>query len=672
MEYNDKKNDFEWNPSDFEKTDVNTLKMAEFLTKNQMIKNIRMEDGKIKFNYPKGICSLENKTTFIDNLGYFENSKVEGIVTFTINGCNKINKICSNKKCNYKSCPLMVATYLTYLEYNSCELKTNLMKNLDYLESKTIEKINKIATTEAIKNELMELLSILKYVKLNKDNNKKLPNPTINYCFLGNKDALQDRTLSLIREMFYDFGYFNDTKYRVIDLKTNSFDLEMSKSRVNVITNLSYLNTSVEGNNQEADKKRNLQDKFLKTLMYDYKDYVIIIDDNTNEINKFLDSDTKLRSVFTKKLIFPDLTPEQIYEEFLLLCKKYNYKVSEDFREEFIEYTFSTLRQAPYKNAEYATYLFRQMSMNQMLSENEELKKENLLTSEHFPKITSTKITLEKALKNIVGLKDVKEQLYEMRTYLKYNKKISTLGIKQPKLNLHMILNGEPGTGKTTVARIIAKLLFDLGYISQNKCIEVERKDLVAKFTGQSAPKTSKVIEKAMGGVLFIDEAYSLVSDDSFAPEVIATLVKAMEDYKDDLVIIFAGYKKEMEDFMEMNSGLSSRIGYTFDFDNYNEEELLEILKLKMTDLGYKIDESSIEPCRKVIKEVIKVEDFGNGRFVDNFIQKILIKHASNNVDIEDREILTTIIDKDIPTNIDNVLGFKKPVKQIGLKNKRG
>ena len=195
-----------------------------------------------------------------------------------------------------------------------------------------------------------------------------------------------------------------------------------------------------------------------------------------------------------------------------------------------------------------------------------------------------------------------------------------------------MIFTGNPGTGKTTIARIMAKMLFDLGMIHENKLIEVERKDLIAEYIGQTAVKTSQVIEKAMGGVLFIDEAYTLNSGykNDFGHEAIGTLIKAMEDHKGEFVVIFAGYKDEMKGFIDMNPGIASRIGYTFDFPDYTDTELAEILYKKIDHSGMTISNDSKEAVEKIMKYFCNVENIGNGRFVDKVLQEILMNHAKN------------------------------------------
>ena len=254
-----------------------------------------------------------------------------------------------------------------------------------------------------------------------------------------------------------------------------------------------------------------------------------------------------------------------------------------------------------------------------------------------------------KELNELVGLNKVKKVLYELVDVINLKEKAKdTLKIKD--LNLHMMFLGNPGTGKTTIARIVSSILYNLGYIKENKLIEVSSKDLVAEYVGQTAPKTMSVIEKSLNGVLFIDEAYSLAvkGDNSYNAEAIATLIQAMENYRDKLVVIFAGYTKEMQDFINSNSGISSRIGYTLEFDDYTTKELIEIFKGMAIKNGFEIDSDAIKYLEEVIDKNRNVKNFGNARFIRNIYEKTIIKHASNVKNKKQNKILKTLTKNDI------------------------
>ena len=256
--------------------------------------------------------------------------------------------------------------------------------------------------------------------------------------------------------------------------------------------------------------------------------------------------------------------------------------------------------------------------------------------------------------------------------------KASSKNLKLADTNLHMVFTGNPGTGKTTIARIMAKMLYDMGVIKENKLIEVERKDLVAEYLGQTASKTGDVIDKAMGGVLFIDEAYSLCQgpQNDYGREAVSTLIKAMEDHKGEFVVIFAGYKKEMQDFFELNPGILSRIGYKFDFQDYSTPELIEIFYRKIGKMGFTCDEACNMKLTEIFEYFSRKKSFGNGRFVDKLIQEILLKHA-----IRDTDQIELITLEDFPTLnelnnsnetsetteelLDNIIGLTKLKEKI-------
>ena len=255
----------------------------------------------------------------------------------------------------------------------------------------------------------------------------------------------------------------------------------------------------------------------------------------------------------------------------------------------------------------------------------------------------------QEMLDNLIGLGSVKEEVLKLKLRLELEKKQELQGRKNKSTyNMHMFFTGNPGTGKTTVARIITGILYDLGYIKENKCIEVGKQDLVGQYLGQSAQKTNAVIKSALGGVLFIDEAYSLCENyqsDGFAKESVEILLKSMEDYRDNLIIIFAGYTKEMKQFKEMNPGLKSRIGLTIQFNDYNADELAQIFERRAIDNGYTVPKDALSKVYSLCQQAVLVKDFGNGRFVENLFREMETNHAYNTKDMNayDTRIMTVL-----------------------------
>ena len=280
---------------------------------------------------------------------------------------------------------------------------------------------------------------------------------------------------------------------------------------------------------------------------------------------------------------------------------------------------------------------------------------EKILFTKELPEVEKEKTMEEifEELNALVGLNKVKNMLHDLVDLIELkNKTKDDLKIKN--INLHMVFLGNPGTGKTTVARIVAEMLYNLKYIKQNKLIEVSSKDLVAEYVGQTAPKTNAVVQKALGGVLFVDEAYSLASGqgqgNSFNEEAIATLIQAMENYRDDLVVIFAGYTREMQDFLNANSGIVSRIGYTVEFEDYTQDELIQIFNQMMEKSGFVVTKEAQDKVREIIDEYKGTQNFGNARFVRNIYEKSIVKHASNTKGKKGKKVLKTISKEDIST----------------------
>ena len=254
----------------------------------------------------------------------------------------------------------------------------------------------------------------------------------------------------------------------------------------------------------------------------------------------------------------------------------------------------------------------------------------------------------------LVGLTSVKEEIRTLSNFIQIQQKRKEQGLKASSVSYHCVFTGNPGTGKTTVARIVAKIYKKLGILSKGHLVETDRAGLVAEYVGQTAVKTNKIIDSALDGVLFIDEAYSLIgTGQDYGKETIATLLKRMEDDRDRLVVILAGYSKEMQDFINTNPGLQSRFNRYIEFPDYSAEELLQIFEMNVQKFDYKLEKEAAVAMAEYFQNAVNHKDanFGNARFVRNIFEKTLEKQAnrlSTDPDL-DKDELTLITKEDLP-----------------------
>ena len=266
----------------------------------------------------------------------------------------------------------------------------------------------------------------------------------------------------------------------------------------------------------------------------------------------------------------------------------------------------------------------------------------------------------KKKLNKLIGLEEVKEIVNKLINYLLFIKETKGF-LNVDLLNLNMVFRGNPGTGKTTVARIIANMLYELGFVKSNTVLEVTPNDFIAGYIGQTGIKTQEVIQRAKGGVIFIDEAYSFNTDSDYkgySDDAIVEILKEMESK--NTVFIFAGYKEEMDDFLELNPGLKSRIGYDIEFNDYSLEELSIMLFYKLKISGFKLSRSAAEEIKKIIENNKKMKHFGNGRMIDNLYNQLVFEHASNINDLNNKEEVIAIKKK-------SVLNIKQTKERGGI-----
>lgn len=518
--------------------------------------------------------------------------------------------------------------------------KVELTKeNKDKKMAELFERIDDLYITEESKNTLKKMIEYMR--KYNEGMQDRFI--SFDMCIYSKDNNAIDEIGKIILEAAVFFDYLESeriAKASLLNLENVNQVVEVYKSKLGMamFSNMEIFNT--------LDEKEKLRFVLgMEQIMKEQegKSFTVFTAASKETIQDMLSRENNtLKNNFDFEIVSIKPTVQDIYQELLNKLEEKE-EPTEEFKVKLLEYVTETYPNTDLDYSEYIEKLYTQIVFNR--TEN--------FTLDLIPGYNKKK-TLDEIfedLNSLVGLKKVKNMLHELVDLIELKNKAGN-DLKISNTNMHMVFLGNPGTGKTTVARIVAQILYNLNYIKQNKLIEVSSKDLVAEYVGQTAPKTMAVIEKAMGGVLFIDEAYSLASGkgqgNSYNEEAIATLIQAMENSRDNLVVIFAGYTVEMQDFLNANSGIVSRIGYTVEFEDYTEDELVQIFKNMVKKAGFEITDEAIQKAKDIIKKYKNTKNFGNARFARSLYEKSVIKHASNTKGKKRKSILKTITAEDI------------------------
>lgn len=442
------------------------------------------------------------------------------------------------------------------------------------------------------------------------------------------------------------------------------------------------------------DDSRDFGREAIETLlkrMEDSRDrLIVIVGGYTAEMKRFIEANPGLQSRFTRYFFFDDYKPEQLCTIFNEICISRKFNLLQEAMDKLMRYTdfLYRSRTKSFGNARAMRNLFEEVIRLQA----GRLAKLSQITDTDLTTINEADITeavkdefadekqetiddVLKELNGLVGLSNVKKDIATLINYIKIEKLKREKGMTSNPISLHTVFFGPPGTGKTTVARLLGRIFKALGLVARGHVVEVTRADLVAQYVGQTAPRTMKVIDSARNGILFIDEAYMLTPGNNgsdFGQEAVDTLNKQMEDDREHLIVVAAGYTDEMNHFLESNPGLKSRFNRYFYFNDYSSEELTEIFVGMCNNRHFIVSEEVKDKVYDHLDQcwLNRDKSFGNGRMVRNFFEKLVQAHSDrvSALTDPDENTLSTFIEADVENVIGITSGEGRKTKAIGFR----
>ena len=525
---------------------------------------------------------------------------------------------------------------------------------------------------KTVKEKVDKLIQQAKYNQLQIEQGLPPEKMTMHAAFLGNPGTGKTTVARLMGQILFQYGALKGEEFKFVEVSAADLlsgyvnqtaeqtrkKLEEAKGGVLFIDEAYALNK--KGSNSTGEEAINE----LLTYMENHRDDIMVIFAGyTKEMEQFFDVNPGFNSRVPHQLVFEDYSPDEIVQMGLKIFEGkarkvenpefYALKIKEAYKRSLDK---SNARWIRNKNEQIMQeFIFRVMSQDgedMTLIKNQDIEK---ALSQGSYEESDNKVDAWKQLNQLIGLEKVKEQVSAFISQVELSKVRQEQGIETKNITLHSLFLGNPGTGKTTVARIIGELLYQKGMIATNKMVEVSRGDLIGGYQGQTAIKTREQLQAALGGVLFIDEAYSLKhgANDNFGQEAIDEILKFMEDHRHDMVVIFAGYHKEMSAFLETNSGLASRVPNTFDFEDYTSEEIAQIGLYELGSDSLTVDEEAYRQA--VATAYARTNDRSNGRWIRNFNEKLRLRLATrfgNNPSINPNQI--------IQQDLDDVLSMSK------------
>ena len=502
---------------------------------------------------------------------------------------------------------------------------------------KALSFFDDIIGLDAVKKNVEEIINDIKIQKL-RDSTKKIS--AGHYVFQGNPGTGKTTIARLMDDVFKELGVLEDghlvevTREDLVGEHIGETALNTKLKLTEALGGILFIDEAYSLVGEGNDFGKEAINTIVPFMENHKDDFVLIVAGYSDDMADFLNENTGLKSRFTNVIEFEDYDNKEMVQIFNIFMKEEKLTMDKDL-EELLSKIFDNIRKKSkhFGNAREARKLFQAIktAMSNRLVKLRKLKKGDKrlykMTIEDIPQRylnlatgsykEISKKNIDEALSNlkdVVGLDSVKENISDIINHLKLAKRRKKTDFASAG---HFIFHGNPGTGKTMVANIMDDILTSLGILEHGRMVEVTRKDLVGKYIGETVEKTTKVLESALGGVLFIDEAYSLSKggEKDFGKEAIDTIVPFMEKHREDFVLIVAGYEKEMKEFLDANTGLKSRFNHTIHFEDYKDTEMLEIFK-KFVQADKYLLEDGVDASLKSIFNLMysKAEHFGNGR----------------------------------------------------------
>ena len=520
------------------------------------------------------------------------------------------------------------------------------------------EQLNQLIGLGSVKKEIDKMLRMVEFNQQRIAKGLEPQEQSYHSVFLGNPGTGKTTVARLIGEVLFESGAFKGDEFKLIEASEPDFISQnvggtaqqtlalLEKAKGGVL----FIDEAYALNKKDANVDFGIEaiNTILKYMEDHRGEIMIIFAGYTKEMEEFLKTNPGLTSRVPNKFVFEDYTPDEIVEigEKDLVKKQYQFEDEEYYAQQVKRAYRNSL---DHSNARWIRNFnekllkaFANRVMNTGTEDLETITRadiDEVLAQGRYQASGKKDADALERLQKLIGINGVKEQVNRFISLVELNHRREEQGMENSDFTLHSLFLGNPGTGKTTVARIVGEVLYQKGIISQKKFIEVSRSDLVAGYIGQTAKKTREVLESALGGVLFIDEAYSLSqgSENDFGKEAIDEILKFMEDHRKDMVIIFAGYTKEMSEFLQMNSGLASRIPHTFDFEDYTPDEIVKIGLLGLHNAAYEVDEAAYADLVK--NNYSLTSDHSNGRWVRNLNEELIMVMSERVAHAEDADI---------------------------------